>query len=430
MKGFLAFLSACLVAGGVFAAGNDFRYMRRDPTNLSNIVIDVPTPASDAFVLIDITGSAATVKHATFGTGLNYNGTALSLSGVPISAISGLQTILDSAFSGNYNDLTNKPTLFSGVYADLTGKPTLFSGAYADLTGKPTLFSGDYADLTNKPTLFSGAYADLTGKPTIPTLVSELTNDTGFITTAALSGYLTSSSAASTYVPLIRTVNGKALTANISITKADVGLGNADNTSDAAKPVSTAAQTALDGKAALVHTHAASDIVSGTLADARIPALAISKTTGLQAALDAKFNTPSGTTAQYVRGDGSLATLPTTPARVFSAPVTVSLNTAAQLSTTRDVLVSYPIEVANSSLLLGAASGSLYLEYADNSAFTTNVVTFGPFTSAISGVLSLINTGPTTVTGVIPAGKYRRVRSVTNSGTVTFTPRAGQEVQL
>ncbi|MCP4870613.1 MAG: hypothetical protein GY898_18070, partial [Proteobacteria bacterium] len=30
---------------------------------------------------------------------------------------------------------------------------------------------------------FSGAYADLTGKPTIPTLVSQLTNDSGFITT-------------------------------------------------------------------------------------------------------------------------------------------------------------------------------------------------------------------------------------------------------
>ena len=30
-------------------------------------------------------------------------------------------------------------------------------------------FSGDYNDLTNKPTLFSGNYNDLTNKPTIPT---------------------------------------------------------------------------------------------------------------------------------------------------------------------------------------------------------------------------------------------------------------------
>lgn len=59
------------------------------------------------------------------------------------------------------------------------------------------------------------------------------------------------------------------------------------------------------------HTHSAADVVSGVLADARIPALAISKTTGLQAALDGKLAVPAGTVGQYLRGDGSLATFPT-----------------------------------------------------------------------------------------------------------------------
>jgi hypothetical protein len=48
---------------------------------------------------------------------------------------------IGSAFSGNYNDLANKPTLFSGSYSDLTNKPTLFSGSYSDLTNKPTNIS-------------------------------------------------------------------------------------------------------------------------------------------------------------------------------------------------------------------------------------------------------------------------------------------------
>ena len=43
-----------------------------------------------------------------------------------------------------------------------------------------------YADLSGKPALTTvattGAYADLTGKPTIPTLVSQLANDSGFLT--------------------------------------------------------------------------------------------------------------------------------------------------------------------------------------------------------------------------------------------------------
>ena len=83
-------------------------------------------------------------------------------------------------FSGSYNDLTNKPTLFSGSYTDLTNKPTLAtvatSGSYADLSNKPTLFSGSYLDLTDKPVLFSGSYTDLTNKPTIPADVSDLTD--------------------------------------------------------------------------------------------------------------------------------------------------------------------------------------------------------------------------------------------------------------
>jgi hypothetical protein len=43
-------------------------------------------------------------------------------------------------------------------------------------------------------------------------------------------------------------------------TRVQVGLPNVDNTADAAKPVSTATQTALDAKAALSHTHVAAQI--------------------------------------------------------------------------------------------------------------------------------------------------------------------------
>ena len=49
-------------------------------------------------------------------------------------------------------------------------------------------FSGSYADLTNKPTLFSGSYTDLTNKPTIPTATSQLTNDSGFISSGGGGG--------------------------------------------------------------------------------------------------------------------------------------------------------------------------------------------------------------------------------------------------
>ena len=105
-----------------------------------------------------------------------------------------------NSFSGNYNDLTNKPTIptvptnvsaftnDAGYITDYTETDPVFTAwdkNYNDLTNKPTLFSGNYNDLTNKPTLFSGNYNDLTNKPTIPTVptnVSAFNNDAGYLT--------------------------------------------------------------------------------------------------------------------------------------------------------------------------------------------------------------------------------------------------------
>jgi hypothetical protein len=57
--------------------------------------------------------------------------------------------------------------------------------------------------------------------------------------------------ALATKVPITLTVNGHALSANVTLVKGDIGLGNVDNTSDINKPVSTAQQAAIDLKAAL-----------------------------------------------------------------------------------------------------------------------------------------------------------------------------------
>lgn len=59
------------------------------------------------------------------------------------------------------------------------------------------------------------------------------------------------------------TVNGNALSGNITITKTDISLGNVDNTSDANKPVSSAQQTALDAKANITSVVGTQDIWIG-----------------------------------------------------------------------------------------------------------------------------------------------------------------------
>lgn len=81
-------------------------------------------------------------------------------------------------------------------------------------------------------------------------------------------------------------------TGDVVLTKSDVGLGNVDNTSDANKPISSATQTALDGKAGSAHTHSIADVTSlQTTLDGKASVThshAIADVTGLQTALDAK----------------------------------------------------------------------------------------------------------------------------------------------
>lgn len=77
----------------------------------------------------------------------------------------------------------------------------------------------------------TGSYNDLSNKPTIPSIA-------GLATEAQVQDVQDNLD------------THEADTANPhSVTKAQVGLGSVDNTSDANKPVSTATQTALDGKA-------------------------------------------------------------------------------------------------------------------------------------------------------------------------------------
>lgn len=81
-------------------------------------------------------------------------------------------------------------------------------------------------------------------------------------------------------------------------TKTEVGLGNVDNTSDAAKPISTATQTALNGKAASSHTHTKTEVGLANVDNTSDAAKPIS--TATQTALDGKEPSAwTGTQAAY-----------------------------------------------------------------------------------------------------------------------------------
>ena len=182
----------------------------------------------------------------------------------------------------------------------------------------------------------------------------------------------------------------------VPVSGSDVGLGNVDNTSDASKPVSTAQQTALNAKA-------------------NTSSLATVATSGSYNDLSNK------------------PTIPTVPAYSQSS-VTRTLNTVFQPSTTRNVLGVYSITIANVLTITGGAAGTVILEIATNSGFTTGVQELGRIANSNSGTLvvglTLNDSITAQVKGTIPAGNYARLRTVNTTGTPTFTYVSGQETLL
>ena len=99
-------------------------------------------------------------------------------------------------FSGNYNDLTNKPTIASDISELSDTTNLLFDGNYDSLDNRPVLPT-DVSDLTDTTNLFfSRSYADLTNKPTsfsslssvslaLGVTIDEFSNDTGMTDNSA-----------------------------------------------------------------------------------------------------------------------------------------------------------------------------------------------------------------------------------------------------
>ncbi len=161
-------------------------------------------------------GYLTSVDWAAFNAKLAANGNGSSLTGLTKAQV-GLGNVTNTSDAAKPVSTAQQAAL--DLKADLTG--ATFSGAISAAN-----FSG-----TN------------TGDETGASIKTKL----GAATSLA-DGYLTSVDWAAFNGKLAANGNGSSLT---GLTKAQVGLGSADNTSDAAKPVSTAQQTALDLKANL-----------------------------------------------------------------------------------------------------------------------------------------------------------------------------------
>ena len=185
---------------------------------------------------VDNTSDASKPVSAAAQSALNAKQAALGF-----TAVADTVTVNGHALSANVTVTQGDVGLGSVDNTSDTGKPVSTAQQTA-LDLKANLASPTFTGTVN------GVTATMVGLGNV-----DNTSDAGKPVSTATQTALNAKQAALGFTPVANTltVNGHALSGNVTVTKSDVGLGSVDNTSDTGKPVSTAQQTALDLKANL-----------------------------------------------------------------------------------------------------------------------------------------------------------------------------------
>lgn len=394
------------------------------------------------------------------------------------SKVFGLSAV---AISGNYSDLSGIPNMSlyylnsnpNGYISGITG--SMVTGAlgytpydasnpsnYITLSAlNPYLLK---VDTTNKwlPISYVPTWTSITGKPSFVTVATTGSYhnlvDTPLITPTDISNWNTVfgwGNPSGVYVPLTRTLTINGITQDLNVNRSWTIPGT--DTSNLSSRIDTKQNISdtntVDATRYWVNTQG---FLKGT------------DTISLSNRINTKFTIPTGTTGQYVRGDGSLASFPNIPAQynptagtgisitgiypnqtitntspfipwVVTNNVSRSIvNVAAaangfQISSSRNSEVRYSITISSTVSLSGSGTGYVVLEISPtNSSTASDWIEIGRVSSGQSGTLViglvLNQIGGGQICGTIPSGYYVRLRSVTIGGTPTYTYNSGQEV--
>jgi len=306
-------------------------------------------------------------------------------------------------------------------WAGVTGHPTTLAGyGITDVPGGGGDMLKSVYDPDNDGKVSSAVAADsvpwagITSKPATfpPSAHSHAQSDV----TGLVSALAAKADGASLSAHVADTANPHA------VTKAQVGLALADNTPDTGKPVSTAMQTALDGKAASSHTHATADVIGfAAAAAAAAPVQSVAGLTGAMtaAALRTALSLVVGTDVQAFDSDlAAIAALTTTAfgrslltqadATAIRATIGAGVSNFdgvfASLTSRPTTLAGYGITDAQPldadltaiAALTTTGFGRSLLTQADAAAARA---TIGAGTSSFDGAFSSLTGAPTTLAG-------------------------------
>lgn len=151
----------------------------------SALSTDINTLKSDVSTLqTDVAGKASAASLATVATSGSYDDLTDKPTIPSLTAVEGDVAALDTRVTAVEADVASLQGASTPNLSDL-GEVSITSPSSGEVlkyngTGwanaADSSFSGDYDDLSNKPSLFSGSYADLTNKPTIPSALDDLSD--------------------------------------------------------------------------------------------------------------------------------------------------------------------------------------------------------------------------------------------------------------
>lgn len=296
----------------------------------------------------------------------------------------------------------------------------------------------------------TGSYVDLLSKPTIPTTTSQLTNNSGFLTSvpaqsfSSITGKPTTLSGYGIVDAYPLSGNPSAFLTSISSGQVTTALGytplSAEVDGSITNEIELPMQTGQSGKVLSTNGTSPSWVNSPTGTVSSVGLISSDLTVSgspitTSGSITANLTTTGVSAGTYdwvtVDTKGRISTGINTPLPTIIASGGRNFNQAYQISSTRPSQISISAQISCNLSLTGGQAGTIQMQISADGS--TNWLTIGTITASSTGTLTIgLNTtqisGSQLVYNELPTGYYWRATTTNTTGTPTFTFNGGYQV--